>query len=328
MTRITERHLARSLLTDIQRNRESVNRYSQELSSGYAVAVPGDSSSSGTVAQFRETLEKISGYKKRISTVTSMLSLQDEVSSQANEIMIRAKEIATQAASETNDASNRAQLANEIWQLRDQLATLANTQYQGRYIYGCADDDDPPFDPLTYTAPASGNASVRYSFDAESGTSDTRQVKITDDLTITVNTPADELFGNAIAALERLGRALDGYATEPATGTPDGSGDAFNLPGETALQTAAIQDAINLIETARTTDIMPERVELGGKLKRLEGALSVLEMTEVNAKSVLARLQDSDYAESATNLTQAQTALQASLTVTTQVLGLSILDYI
>ena len=328
MTRITEQQLRRTLVSDLRQNREFVNRYSAELSSGYAVSVPGDSNVSGTVAQFREALDKIAGYKQRISTVTSVLSLQDEVTSQANEVLIRAKEIATQAASETNDPANRAQLANEVWQLRDQLASLANTQYQGRYIYGCADDDDPPYDPQTYAVPATGSASTRYAFDNESGTSDTRSVKITDDLTITVNTPADELFGNAMSALERLGRALDGYDTLPASGAPDGSGAAFNLPGDFAAQTAAIQNAINLLDTARTTDIMPERVALGGKLKRLDGAMSVLEMSETNAKSVLARLQDADYAESASNLTQAQTALQASYTVTTRVLSLSILDYL
>lgn len=328
MTRITEQQMARTLVTQIANNREQVNRYGNEISSGYAVSVPGDSNVSGTIAQFREQLEKIEGFKSRISSVTSILSFQDEATSQANEVMIRAKEIATQAASETNNPENRAQLANEIWQLRDHLASLANSQYQGRYIYGGANDGTPPYDPLTYNTPLSGEAHTRYALNTGSGMSTARTVKITDDLSVTVNTPAEDVFGNAMTALERLGRALDGYDTLPASGTPDGTGNAYTFPQDFTTQTQAIKDAMDLLETARTTDIMPERVALGGKIKRLESAQSILELSETNAKGVLEKLQDSDYATSATNLTQAQTALQASLTVTARVLNNTIMDYL
>lgn len=328
MTRISDIQMSRSLVHNILSSREDVNRFGQEISTGYKVAEPGDSNVAGTVAQFRETVQRIEGYGQRISTVQGLLTFQDDTLSSANNVLVRAKEIAAQAANETNGVTERQQMAAEVWALRDQLVSLANSKYQGRYVYGGADDDDPPYDAASYTNPSTGSANQRYYFDNESGTALTRTVKITDDIEITVNTPGNAVFDEGIQALERLGRALEGFDTLPTSGAPSGAGNAFTFPQDYSLQTDAIQNAITLIDTARETDIMPERVTLGGKLKRLETAQSLLELSKVSAQEVLSRLQDADLATSGSNLSLAQTALQASLTVTSRVLNLSILDYI
>jgi len=328
MTRISENQLSRTLLRDAALNRASVNKYSEEISSGLKVALPGDSTAAGTISQLQDTLARLDGFKNRVSTAQGFLDAQDAVLSEAADLLVRAKEIATQAANETNGEAERANMAAEVYQLRDQLVALANTKYQGRFIYGGADDDDPPYDPQTYNVPATGAASQRYVFDAEAGTSIQRTVNITDDLSITVNTPGNQIFDNGIQSLERLGRALSGYDTLPTSGAPDGTGAAYDLPNERDLQTADIKNAISLIDTARETDFMNERVTVGGKLRRLETASSLTELSKSSAQEVLTNLQQADITESATNLTQAQTALQAALTVSARVLNQSILDYL
>ena len=73
---------------------------------------------------------------------------------------------------------------------------------------------------------------------------------------------------------------------------------------------------------------MNERVDLGGKLRRLDTADSLLDLGKVNAQELLDKLQNADTVESASKLQLAQTALTASYTVTSRVLNLSILDYI
>ena len=330
-TRISQNQLSRTILTDILDNRERLNKYSNEISSGLKVIEPGDSKFSGTISQYRETLSRLEGHLGRVSAVTSYISFQDNVVTQVNDLLIRAKELATQAANETYSAENRAQVAKEVFAIRDQIVDLANSKYQGKYVYGGTDDDDPPYDAAAYDMPASGSASERYVYDDTSvdpGGALTRTVNLTDDISIVVNTPGNQIFDNAIQALERLGRALEGYSTNPASGAPDGTGAAYNLPDETALQTRAISDAINLIDTARESDIMPERVSLGARLRRLESAESLIGLTRTDAEEVLNNLQSADLADAATNLQQAQTALEASYTVSARILNLSILDYL
>ncbi|MBX7144131.1 MAG: hypothetical protein K1X79_06750 [Oligoflexia bacterium] len=326
MTRITEGQLARINLDHINRNRERVSVLSNEVDTGVKVRNPKDSDQAAIISDYQNTLKRIEGYSNRTANVKSFLSFQEDALAQVADILNRAKEVAAQGANETNSSTARAQLSEEIFQLRDHLVTIANSKYQGKYVWGGADDDDPPYDGNTYTNPSSGNASVRYVFDNETGTAITRSVNITEDLAITVNTPGNQIFDGSIQALERLGRSLAGYSTLPASGAPTGGGTAYNFPSQFSQQTDDIQNAMDLLETARATNIEPERVSLSGRQTRIDTAEALLSMTKNNAQAVLGTLQDADIITSATELQQAQTVLQASLTVSAKVLNQSIAD--
>lgn len=328
MTRVTDFQLSRTTLRDIFRNRQELASRSEELSSGYKASKPGDSQFSGTIAQYREALQRIDGQRTRISAATGILSFQEGTLGQANELLIKAKELATQAANETLGPEVRSQMASEAFQLRDAMVSLANSQYQGRYVFGAADDDDPPYDAATYTEPSSGSASERYVFDAESGTSTTRSVNVADNLSVRVNTAGDTVFDNAIQGLERLGRALQGVRTTLTGGVPDGGGTAYTFPTDLGEQTAEIQATIEVLNQARTDDVMPERVDIAGRLKRLETAEKVLELGKATAEEILGGLQSADIAESASALSNAQVALEASFAVSSRVLNQSILDFL
>lgn len=331
MTRISENQIQRRALQNIVDNRTNVNKYSDEVSTGVKVSNPGDTRLAGTISQFRDTLGKVDGYRARIASTTSALTFQDDVLSQTNDLLIRAREIAAQAANETNGTTTRAQMSEEVFQLRDQLVNFANSTYQGRYIYGTADDDDPPYDQGDYSgSPASGPASVRYFFDGEAGTHTTRTVAVSDDVDIKLNTAGDFIFERGIRALEALGRSLAGYRTDtsPVDYTAYTPAGTTPTAAQFAEQTADIQNAIQAIDLSRQNDILPERVNLGGRLKRLETAGSLLELTKASAQTVIDQLQNADIVEAASNLSVAQTALQASLAVSVQVLNQTILDYI
>lgn len=328
MTRISENQIVATVLQGIVNNRERVAKYSEEISTGLKVAKPSDSSLSGSIAKFRDSLIRIEGYKSRVGVVNSALTFQDNVLAEAEDILIRAKEIATQAANETNSDETRRHMAAEIFQLRNHLVSLGNSTYQGKYIFGGTRDGDPPFFQDDYDIPATGEANARWIHDGLSGRADNKTVNITDNLSIEINSNGDALFSNGIDALERLGRALEGYTTNPAAGEPDGTGAAYVFPADFTVQTEAIRDTIILLDSARENDILEERIALGGKLRRLDTANSLLDLSKVNTEDLLDNLQNADTVASASSLAQAQTALQASFTVTSQLLNLSILDYI
>jgi flagellin-like hook-associated protein FlgL len=152
-------------------------------------------------------------------------------------------------------------------------------------------------------------------------------VQLTDDLSIQTNTPGSEVFNDALFAAERLGRALVGFRTEPATGAPNGTGTAYTFPADLNEQTQALQGVLDTLNTARGT-ILTERTDLGGRLRRLETGRNLLELNKGNITKALDTLQNTDVSEAATQLTLAQNALQASLTVTSRVIGQNILDFL
>jgi len=328
MTRISESQLTLRLIQHTVDNKKRVDKYSEQVATGLKASLPSHSTDSGVISRYKQQLDRIDGYMTTISRVKSFVRFQDDALGQMDELILRAKEIASQGANESLTPSARAFLAEEVFQIRDQVIGLGNSSYQGRYVYGGADDDDPPFDSAEYDEPTTGPAAVKYEFDAELGTSQLRAVNITDDVAVTLNTPGDEVFGTTIEALERLGRALSGYSTTPASGSPDGGGAAYTFPTDYTQQTADIKYTIDLLNRARDEDILPERTMLGGKMRRLETAESLLNLSKTSAQEVLSKIQNADETESVANLTQAQTALQASYSVTAKALRLTIMDYI
>jgi len=328
MTRISENQFTNLMVNYTVNNKERVNKYSEQVATGLKASLPSDSEDAGVISRYKQTLDRIDGYMTTIARVRSIVQFQDDALSQMTELITRAKEIAQQGANESLTPSARAFLAEEVYQIRDQVVGLANSSFQGRYIYGGADDDDPPFDSTLYDEPAEGPAAVKYEYDSEFGTSTNRTVRITDDMTMTLTTPGNQVFGTTIEAMERLGRSLSGYSSTPATGPTDGGGTAYTFPGDYATQTADIKQVLDLLNSARDEDIIPERTAIGGKMRRLQTAEALLTLAKTSAQEVLSRIQTADETETVASLSQAQTALQASYSVTAKVLRLTIMDYI
>jgi flagellar hook-associated protein 3 FlgL len=331
MTRIADNQTYDSLMFNMSRTKARVDKYSKEVSTGTKVVLPSDSPQAGVIADLSDSLVRIDGHEKRVEMGKSFLSFQEQVITQSSSIIVRAKELASQMANEVHSVDSRRSAASEVWGLRNQLANLGNATYQGRYIYGGIDDDDPPFDQdvTTYATFGSADSQTRYVFDqfdappTITNPAD-RQIQVTDTQFVKVSTNGSEIFSNALASLEKLGRALEGYRTDSTT--PDYT--QLTQPDDYSEQSQIITSTIDELESARVNDIQPEVSSIGERIKRLELAGEVLASSKTSVQELLGSLRDADITESATNLSLAQTALQASYAVTTRLLQLSILDYV
>ncbi|MCI5064698.1 hypothetical protein MRY87_03115 [bacterium] len=336
MTRIPENYISRSLLVSTLKNKADVARYGEEISTGYKVAAPGDSNFGSTISQMRSVLEEIEGQESRVSNARGFLERQDAVYGELNDALIRANEIAAQGANETNSAAERAQLSKEVFEIRSQVVNLANSQYLGRYIFAGNADHLPAFETnysnAQFSDPATAPENEAFAYTTETDANSVRSVPVTNELSVQVNEDGSQVFREAIRGLTELGRSLAGYqtvwtSTDPLEPDPAQS-VAYTLPSEYTQQTDDIQAALDRIESARETDVIPARTEVAGRMRRLQSAESLLGLSKTSAENILIELQQADVVESATRLTEAQTALNASLTVTTQLLRQSILDFL
>lgn len=328
--RVSENQKLTSILERTGATRKQIINLGDQISSGIKASVPEETSSAGSISKLNLTLQRIDSYQTRTANAQSFFAFQDDVLSQGTDLITRAKEIATQAANGTVSSEARSQMAEEVWQLRDHMVSLANSTYQGKYVWSGAQDNTPPFSAATYTVPTTGAASQRYIYGTTQTYQSTRTIQVSDEVAVRVNTPGDQVFSEAIASLERLGRALSGYTTNPANAStlPDGTGVAFVFPTDYQNQTDAIRVSIDELDTARQDDIQIERVSVGARMRRLETATSVLKVAKTSAEEVLSNLQDTDITEAGSKLVQAQTTLEASLSVTSRLLNTSILDFL
>ena len=90
------------------------------------------------VISYRSTLNDISRYQDNIGAAQGWLGTADSVLSSEGSVqtlLTKIKTLAQQGASGTYDAENREQMSYELRQYYEQLITVANTTYNGSYIF-------------------------------------------------------------------------------------------------------------------------------------------------------------------------------------------------
>lgn len=336
VTRATNVQSTLDFINQIFVQRAALDKARQRVATGLDVSnASDDPARAATISQFQRTLDRLQQHKQRIASVVGSLQAQEGIVSSAQDILLRSEEIALQGSNGTLSAEARVQLANEVFQLRDSLVGLANSRYQGGYVYGGLDDDDAPFDAVTYDDPADANnpASVRYVVDdpdVDLGQDGVRTVRISDSDNITINSPGGQVFSNAISAMERLGRALAGFRTTPEDGStlPDGGGAAFDLPDEVEEQNDAIREALSQLRSAREGDLSSERTSLGSRMNRVQQAQEIIDVLALNTEATRSAIQDADIFQAASELATLQVNLQGLLQSGARINSLSLLDFL
>jgi flagellar hook-associated protein 3 FlgL len=88
------------------------------------------------VLNYRDSIDALKQYQKNIDTGKGWLSLADETMMQAQNMLTRTKELAEQAATGTITKNERDIIAKEARQIFNQMINLANTEYEGKSIFG------------------------------------------------------------------------------------------------------------------------------------------------------------------------------------------------
>ncbi len=345
-TRVSTGQYIDKFTFQINKSRQALQITQDQISSGLRVFNPSDDAGrAGTIVNLQSILQKIDRHDKRIDLAKSALETQENTVYSANEVMIRAQELGTQAANGTIAADVRRQMADEVFQLRDQLVSLANTKYQGVYIYGGLSEGDTPFDannsffptPAGTTYPAANTHYVLDPVSSDPGQDTTRTVPISDTESIRINSTARSVFLDSINALERLGRALVGVRTDLIDADSDGAVDdpdplgthlAYTLPDDYELQTQDILSSLNAIQTARSSNLETELSSIGARVNRLDQTKQILSTLKLNTETSRSSIQDVDPFEAATQFSNLQYSLQALLASGSRITTLSLLDYL
>jgi flagellar hook-associated protein 3 len=85
---------------------------------------------------FRSRLSDISQFNLNVTYAKSWLTYSDQAMSDVNDLIIEAKDLAVQLGNDTYDESARVAAASQVREIFNQIMDAANTQYQGKYIFG------------------------------------------------------------------------------------------------------------------------------------------------------------------------------------------------
>jgi flagellar hook-associated protein 3 FlgL len=258
-----------------------------ELSSGLRVA----SLSDDPVAVAQSTLlgSSISQDVTFVQTASSESSRMQVADSTLGDVVTQVTSALSTAVSGnngTNNASNLASVAQSLSGVRDQVLSLANTSYQGQYLFGGSQGSTPPFTLDTTTNPATA---------VYNGDTKLQYVQTPSGQNIQVNLPGSSVFGTAgsgvLGALNQLISDFSGGATT-ATLTTD---------------TSALTTALGELSSQRAT--------LDSSLSRLQSSSTYVQTEQSQLTVAQGSLVSADPAAVATQLSQAETQHQALLSV-------------
>ncbi len=276
-----------NLTVAVDQSASEEERLTSELSSGLRVASLSDDPVA--VAQstlFGSAIARDDSFVQTASGEVSRLQVADSTLGEVVTQVTSALSTAVAGNNGTLNASDIASIAQKLSGIRDQVLSLANTSYQGQYLFGGSQGSAPPFTLDTSTNPASaiynGDASVQY-------------VETPSGQKIQVNLPGSAVFGAAgtgvLGALNQLISDFSGGATT-ATLTAD---------------TGALTTALGQLSSQRST--------LDSSLSRLESNSTYVQTEESQLKVAQSGLVSADPAAVASQLSQAETQHQALFSV-------------
>jgi len=327
--RATQTTTFRSLSSFLDRTSERMASLQLQAATGKRLNRPSDDPSAiSPVLSARTQIQASDRYIETIDSGLDRINNMDGTFSNIENILQRVREIAIAGSNGSLNAADLATYGEEVGQLKDALLSAANTQVDGKYLFGGYQTKTTPFiqnpayDPLTYDPtiydPATNPPPILYQGDAGQ-----LEVEVAPGEKIRVGVDGGTFF---------LGlQDTSGDGLYDSSDSLSGS-DIFhqltlletdlkgNNPAAISAHLASLDPAIDQARTQRSL--------LGNIGSRLESARGHMEDMKIDMETMRSRYEDADILETLTSLQQQQQALEAALNVTGQVSKLSILDYL
>jgi flagellin-like hook-associated protein FlgL len=292
--RITQRAVALTSLQGLNRNLDAVGKLQQQLTSGRLINAPSDSpTGTNRAMQTRNELASVSQEARNISDGEAWLEQSDSTIQNMLDAARKVRDLTVQGLStgSSSDASQKA-LATEVASLRDGLLTLANTNIQGRPLFGGVTPGTKAYDATTGAYVGLAGPPV------------TRRVSETEVLRVDISgpeafgPPGDDLFAV-------VGRIAADLTADPA-----------------ALETHLAD--LDVIMQGMYTAV----ADVGARAKRLEGLGQINSDRSFTLQTQLSETENIDLPNTIMRLEMQKVGYEAALAATAKAISPTLLDYL
>jgi flagellar hook-associated protein 3 FlgL len=274
-------------------------KLASELSSGLRVSsLSDDPVAAGQASMLNSAAAQDDTFVQTAATAQSLMQVTDSALASVVSQITSAISAATAGVNGTENSADLKSLAQSLSGVRDQVLALANTSYQGTYIFAGSQGATQPFTLDSSTSPAT----VTYNGDTHTGsiTTETGQRISTGVAGAAVFTAVG---ANVVAALNNLiGDFSSGAASSNST-----------------ADLAVLQDALGNVSQQRST--------LDSALSRINSASAYAQTDATNRNATASNLVAADPAQIATQLSSAETQTHALMNVIATLEKQSLFDY-
>jgi flagellar hook-associated protein 3 FlgL len=295
--RVVPSEMYTSLLYNLQNDRQNVDQAVLQASTGQSVNSLSDNPiAAGQLVLNRAQIDSEDQFSYNVNTIQGSLNTAQTALNSVVNSLTQALSLGTEAAGGTLSSTELTGIAGQVDQIKQQIMGLANTTYQGNYIFAGTAVSTQPFQ-----LNANSSSGVQYE-----GNTDVNNVEVGEGQSVGMNLPGSNIFNAAgsdvFQALTDLSNAIT---------TPGG-----NIAGAIS----EVQSSFNNVTSQRTF--------YGNTLQQLNSDSTNLSQENLTLQQFQTSLISADPAQAATDLSQAEATLQASLAAASQVSQESLLNYL
>src|ERR1017187_1944815 len=293
-------HYVSGLVASLNSSTLSEQQLTAELSSGLRVSsLSADPVAAGQASLLSSAISQDDSFVQTAASTQSLMQVADSALGSVVTQLTSALSLAVGGNSGTASASDLTSLSQQLSSVRDQVVSLANTSYQGTYIFAGSQGNVQPFTVDASTSPAA----TTYNGDSQAGSVTT-------------------------ANGQQIQTGLAGSAGFAAPGA-DVMAAPNNLIADFASGTVSATASTDVgILSAALGNVSQQRSVLDSSLSRLESASTYAQTDATNRTAAVSTLVAADPATVVTQLSSAETQKQALMSVISTVEKQSLFDHL
>lgn len=146
LSRVTENMKFSAATSNLTQIESKYNDLIEQISSQKQINKPSDDPiGMSRILDLRKTKSSIEQYQRNIDNSKGWLTETESKLTSVNDLLVQARELATAQASGTATAETRQIAASSLEQILDEILSLSNSQYNGRYLFAGSSTDAAPF---------------------------------------------------------------------------------------------------------------------------------------------------------------------------------------
>jgi flagellar hook-associated protein 3 len=146
-----------TFLADLTATENRITQLNKQITSTVRVSQASDDPAAiASILATQSDIDRTTQTQTNLQQVATVASSADGALSSAASLLDQLRSLAAQGANSSATAATRATLGEQVKAIEEQLVSIANTQVQGRYIFGGDDPNTQPytFQPGTFSTPA------------------------------------------------------------------------------------------------------------------------------------------------------------------------------
>ena len=289
-------------LTDLSNLEQRINTAQSQVTSGLRIQNVSDAPDQiGQLLQLKANIAQNDQLKTNLTTVQSEVNASESAINTVTTLMDQARQFAAEGATSTTTADTRTQLASQVANIITEIYGIANTSFEGKYVFSGDNDQVAPYAGVDLTT-ANGVGAYQ-------GSNTNRQVLGANGSNITVSLSASQIFDGGGPSTSVL-QSLTGLYNDLMNN---------NISGLTT-------DAANL--STASTYLDSQQAQYGDYQNQISDGLTYQGQLDTQFQTQLSGVEDADAVSATTTLQQDETSMQAALQAEASLPKKSLFDYL